>query len=213
MSEENNSTEKKLDRDTIINAAIQAVPYVGAPIATLYFGHKQERRFKRLETFYDEIRSELNGVQDRLADIKDQNPEEFRAILEELHEQVESEQISSKKRYYKTYFKSTLVEPVNGNYDERKLFLNILKSLSTFQIEIFTFIIRHGKPVISNQIQKPGVDQALIKGAVGQLVNHGLLNSQLDSIAFDSGGGQMDESISVSKFGSHFHDFCINGKL
>jgi hypothetical protein len=213
MSEENNSSEKKLDRDTIINAAIQAVPYVGASIATLYFGHKQGRRFKRLETFYEELKSELNGVQGRLADIKDQNPEEFRAILEELHEQVESEQISSKKKYYKTYFKSTLVEPVNGNYDERKLFLNILKSLSTLQIDILTFLVQHGKPVISNQIQKPGVDQALIKGAVGQLVNHGLLNSQLNSIAFGSGGGQMDESISVSKFGSRFHDFCINGKL
>lgn len=213
MPDDNNEDEKKLDRDTIINAAIQAVPYVGAPIATLYFGHKQERRYKRLETFYDELRNELNGLQDRLADINDQNPEEFRAILEELHEQIESEQISAKRKYYKTYFKSTLAVPVNGNYDERKLFLNILKSLSNFQIEILTFLVNHGKPVISNQIKKPGVDQALIKGTVGQLVNHGLLNSQLNSIAFGSGGGQMDELISVSKFGSQFHDFCINGKL
>jgi hypothetical protein len=213
MAEDESKFEKGVDRDTVINAGIQLIPYVGGSIATLYFGRKQERRFKRLETFYFELKSELNGFQNRLADINDQNPEEFRAILEELHEQIESEQISSKKKYYKTYFKSTLVEPVNGNYDERKLFLNILKSLSNIQIEILTFLVQHGKPVISNQIQKPGVDKALVKGAVGQLVNHGLLNSQLNSIAFGGGGGQMDESISVSKFGTQFHDFCVNGKL
>jgi hypothetical protein len=41
----------------------------------------------------------------------------------------------------------------------------------------------------------------------------GLINSQFHSIAFGGGGGQMDELVSVSKFGSQFHEFCINGKL
>ena len=34
-----------------IHAAVQAIPYVRSSIATLYFGYKQEVRFKRLENF------------------------------------------------------------------------------------------------------------------------------------------------------------------
>ena len=32
-----------------VNAGLQAIPYVGGPLATLYFGYKQEQRFQRIE--------------------------------------------------------------------------------------------------------------------------------------------------------------------
>lgn len=44
--------DDKLDKDIVIEAIIQTIPYVGGALSTLYFGHKQEKRFKRLETFY-----------------------------------------------------------------------------------------------------------------------------------------------------------------
>lgn len=121
MSKEITVSDSRVDRDSVINAAMQAIPYVGGPLATLYFGHKQERRFRRIETFYNEIREEVAGMRSRIADPSRHDPGEFRAILEELHEEVESEQLESKRRYYKTYFKSTLVNPVRGNFEERKL--------------------------------------------------------------------------------------------
>lgn len=213
MAEDEGNSKKGVDRDTVINAAIQAIPYIGGSIATLYFGHKQERRFKRIETFYQELKNEIGSIQDRIANIKSHNPHEFRAILEELHEQIESEQISTKRKFYKTYFKSTLVNPVKGNFDERKLFLDVLKELSPLQIELLAFLIQQGKPVISNQINKPGVDPALISGSIGQLRNHGLVSAQLNSISFGEGGGQMSETISVSEFGQRFHRFCIAGEF
>jgi len=49
-----------------IQAAIQAIPYVGSSIATLYFGYKQEIRFKRLETFYKSISNEIEGIKDKI---------------------------------------------------------------------------------------------------------------------------------------------------
>src|SRR5690625_4921821 len=137
---DNEKSNNGLDRDTVISAAIQAIPYVGSSISTLYFGHKQERRFRRIESFYEEIKKEINGIQDKIADLNSHDPDEFRAILEELHEQIESEQIAAKRKFYKTYFKSTLVNPVRGNFEERKLFLNILQDLSPLQIELLAFL-------------------------------------------------------------------------
>lgn len=208
----NENSNNSLDRDTVISAAIQAIPYVGSSISTLYFGHKQERRFRRIESFYDEIKNEVKGMQGKIADLNSHDPDEFRAILEELHEQIESEQIAAKRKFYKTYFKSTLVNPVRGNFEERKLFLNILQDLSPLQIELLAFLIKRDEPTLANQINKPGVDQALITGSIGQLRNHGLITTQLNSLAFGGGGGQMNESVSVSEFGQRFHNFCVKGE-
>lgn len=47
-----------LNKEVILEALMQALPYVGGSLATLYFGHKQEKRFKRLEKFYEELKEE-----------------------------------------------------------------------------------------------------------------------------------------------------------
>lgn len=212
MPEERDKSETGIDRDTVINAGMQLIPYVGASIAALYFGSKQERRFRRIESFYEEVKDEVSGMRDRIADLGDHDPSEFRAILEELHEEVEAEQLESKRKYYKTYFKSTLVDPVRGNFEERKLLLDVLGDLTPLQIEILAFLVNHGQPVPAGGISKPGVDPALIGGALGQLRNYGLVTNKLDSIAFGSAGGSVNESVEVSAFGRRFHKFCIEGE-
>lgn len=47
MDKEKISGKDKLE--LVINAGLQAIPYVGGPLATLYFGYKQEQRFQRVE--------------------------------------------------------------------------------------------------------------------------------------------------------------------
>ena len=51
-SKENEHLSAIEQRDLVIQAGMQAIPYVGSSLATLYFGRKQDLRFKRLETFY-----------------------------------------------------------------------------------------------------------------------------------------------------------------
>jgi len=196
--------------DVIIEALVQAIPYVGGPLATLYFGKKQEKRFRRLEKFYQELKEEIGNIGQALPDISTHNPEELSAILEELHEKVETEHIEVKRRYYKEYFKNTMQHPVNGNFDERKLFLDILSALTPLQIEIVIFLSRQAAAVQASTVSKPGVDQALIAGSLAQLKNFGITDGALNSIVFGGGGNAINEDISVSMFGRRFHSFCLN---
>ena len=86
------SIKKLVDKDSVIEAAVQSIPYVGGPLATLYYGNKQEKRFKRLEKFYEELREEFSKFQNNFADISSHNPDELSAILtripKELHKQI-----------------------------------------------------------------------------------------------------------------------------
>ena len=202
-------SDKTGDRDTIIEAVVQAIPYVGAPLATLYFGNKQEKRFRRLEKFYQELKEEMSKSPNVYKDITQHNPEELSAIIEELNEKVETEHLEFKRKLYKTYFKKTMIQPVNGNFDERKLFLDILSAVTPLQIEIIVFLATQSSAVTSNTISKPGVEQAVILGSLAQLKNYGLIESTVNSIVVGGSNGSINENVTLSKFGIKFNDFCL----
>ncbi|MFZ3114229.1 MAG: hypothetical protein WA133_09200 [Syntrophales bacterium] len=60
-------------RDLVIQTGMQAIPYVGGSLAALYFGAKQERRFKRLESFYAELAEEVQRISDQIPSVEGQN--------------------------------------------------------------------------------------------------------------------------------------------
>lgn len=200
----------EINSDVVIESIVQAIPYIGAPLATLYFGHKQEKRFKRLERFYQELQEEIGRIGQTFPDISSHNSEELSAILEELNEKVETEHIENKRKYYKEYFKNTMRFPVNKNFDERKLFLDILGALTPLQIELVIYFSKQTAPTMGSSITKPGVDSALITGSLAQLKTYGVVLSVLNSIGFGNRGGSINEDISLSSFGRRFHAFCLN---
>ncbi len=199
-----------INKDVIIESIVQAIPYIGAPLANLYFGHKQEKRFKRLEYFYQELQGEIGRIEQTFPDISSHNAEELSAILEELNEKVETEHLEVKRQYYKEYFKKTMLFPVNGNFDERKLFLDILSALTPLQIELVVFLSVQQGPVISSSISKNGVDQSLIAGALAQLKTFGITDNVFANLLLGGSSSGINENISLSSFGRRFHNFCLN---
>ena len=49
-----------------------------------------------------------------------------------------------------------MLTPTNGNYEERKLFLNILSQITPMQIELFQFVLKNSK--ISKSIIQGVID-------------------------------------------------------
>ena len=138
-----------------VNAGLQAIPYVGGPLATLYFGHKQEKRFERIEKTLEEVAKELEGVS--VAKIEEHNQDELMSLIDELTDKIENEHLEYKRKLYKDYFKNILKTPTNGNYEERKLFLELLEKITPLQIELFVFIQTHENAIdLTNQ--KTGED-------------------------------------------------------
>ena len=204
MEQEKIGTKHKLE--LVVNAGLQAIPYVGGPLATLYFGYKQEQRFQRVEKTLKEVADELQGIQ--IPNIDAHNKEELITLIDELTDKIEKEQLESKRILYKEYFKNILKTPTNGNFEERKLFLEVLEKITPLQIEIFQFLLVNDN-AIDLTIQKPGIDQSLIQSSILQLENYGLINATIHSISLGGNNAGMPMNLNVSQFGRKFNDFCL----
>lgn len=204
MEKEKVGAKDKLE--LVVNAGLQAIPYVGGSLATLYFGYKQEQRFQRVEKTLKEVADELQGIQ--IPSIDEHNKEELITLIDELTDKIEKEQLESKRILYKEYFKNILKTPTNGNYEERKLFLEVLEKITPLQIEIFQFLLVNDNAV-DLAIQKPGTDQSLIQSSILQLENYGLVNATIHSISLGGSNAGMPMSLKVSQFGRRFNEFCL----
>ena len=189
-----------------VNAGLQAIPYVGGPLATLYFGYKQEQRFSRIEQTLKEIGQELEGKD--LPSIECHNKEELMALIEELTDKIESEYMEYKRQLYKRYFKNILITPTNGNYEERKMFLTVLSQITPLQIELFKFVMENNE-VVDLTIKKPGTDISLIRSSLLQLENMGLIVATIHSISLGDNSPGMPMMLNCSEFGKRFNKFCL----
>jgi hypothetical protein len=79
-------------------ACLQLLPVVGGALTTIYFGRKQEIRFKRLEQFYVQVSDELKKIQDRLRPIEEHDEELLLSIMEKLNERIEGESVKNKNK-------------------------------------------------------------------------------------------------------------------
>ena len=204
MNENKISAKDKFE--LVVNAGLQAIPYVGGPLSTLYFGYKQEQRFQRVEQTLKEVATELKDC--KLPKIEEHNSEELMSLIDELTDTIENERIEFKRKLYKEYFKNILKTPTNGNYEERKLFLDVLSHITPIQIELFQFILRNPN-VIDVDIKKIGTDRSLIRSSILQLENYGLIISTLNSIAIGGSFSGMPMKLNVSEFGKRFNNFCL----
>lgn len=213
MSNSNNNDAKLSSiekRDLVIQAGIQAIPCVGGSLSVLYFGAKQERRFKRLETFYQEAAQEVRALKDRIASPDEHDKEALVAIMEELNEKIEREQVGEKREFFKAYLKNTLIYPVKGNYEERRFFLDTLGSMSLLACEVLGGIYNQNQPLRVGDIQKSGVDQYAIIGVISRLKSFGFLVSGQASFSLFSGvDNALNETVKVSDFGRRFCEFCL----
>lgn len=207
-NEELSTTEK---RDLVIQAGIEAIPYVGGPLSTLIFDGKQQLRLKRLEMFLDDLRLEVKAIENRIADIEEHDKEALSAIVEELTERVEHEQFSEKQEYFSIYFKNTLINPVNKtNYDERRFFLDTLGSISPLQIQILGILYKEDLWRDIRDIRIKGINTYMIAVAAIRLVSFGLLMSNGASGGYGDMREPINQAVKMTNCGRKFCEFCLN---
>ncbi|WP_273123940.1 hypothetical protein [Bacillus weihaiensis] len=141
MREEVNRVDPKLTKretgEVLVQSLLQLIPYVGGTLSTLYFGTKQEKRFKRLESFYRETAEKLNKMEVKSIEIHDFDTLYF--LIEKINEKVEVEHRKEKQKLFQNFFINTLKYATDeSNSDERLLFLDILENLRIIEINILT---------------------------------------------------------------------------
>ncbi|RUO38648.1 hypothetical protein CWE13_03100 [Aliidiomarina shirensis] len=204
-------TDSSKKRDLLIQASIEAIPYIGGPLSTMYFGAKQEKRFERLESFYTEIKEEIERLKDVDLCIDGQNTDELVSLIEDLNEKVEQESREQKITYLKNFLISTLQNTLTGDFDQRKHYLDTLSSMSVLECEILACLFNQEQPVQIRQISKPGVSQYVVYSAISKIRSCGYLASRRGSYQMN---GQQDEYLDDLVFLSDFgKEFCQYVKI
>lgn len=198
--------ESREKRDLIIQACIEAIPHIGGPLSTLYFGAKQEKRFKRLEAFYQDVKEEIQKLQETSLNIEDHDRDELGIIIEQLNNKVEEEILKEKICHLKNFLINTLKNTLESNFDQKKYFLSTLTSMSLLECEIMAFLFKHQQPISIRKIQKSGVSQYAIFGAINKIRSYGYLESRRGNFQMN---GQQDEHLEdlvfLSDFGELFY--------
>lgn len=196
--------------DLTIQTGIQLIPYVGGPLASIYYGTKQEKRFKRIESFYEEFAEKTSQLPIPLPPIDIHDSDKLIALIEELNDKIEREHIEQKRDYFKNYLLSTLLSPTNTNFDERRFFLDVLGNITLLECEILLFLYQYiGTPIRIGTINKPNVSPYAIVGAIGRLKTYGFVKSSIDGIHFGGSDNTLNEFVTPSNFGVDFIHYCL----
>lgn len=206
MSESKINNHSK--RDLIIQAGMQAIPYVGGSLSTLYFGEKQEKRFQRLELFYEELKKDIEFIKEKIPPLEEQDSSSLESILEILNENVEKEVQDKKIKIYKAFFINTLLNPIKHDFDERKYFLDILANMSVFECEILEFLGKQTQPIQVRSIQKQDTNPYAIFGSINRLRSYGFIESRRGSFMMNGMQDEhLDDLVFVSGFGKKFLNY------
>ncbi|KMP28123.1 hypothetical protein SAMN04487767_1015 [Bacillus wiedmannii] len=206
MTEKLNFKEKA---EIAIQTGLQLVPYVGPSLSAAYFGTKQEKRFKRIESFYQEFSSLVEELKLQIPSIEQHDEEELITLIEELNEKVEREHTTEKKEFFKRYLLNTLMTPTDQNFDEKRFFLDILSNMTLLECELLTLLHHQDNYTTVRDIVKFGVDQYAIVGAIGRLKLYGLLSTTLGNFAVGGGDNSLNELVKPSTFGEKFINYCL----
>lgn len=199
MNETNNKLKPKDYLNLVVEAGIGAVPYVGGPLQTLYFGAQNEKRFKRIENFYEELSKKVSELGNLV--LGDRNNDQLIGIIETIHDEIEKSKSADKIGYFVNSYKNLLLHSSNPSIDMDELFVNILSGLTKFEITILSFLFRNKGAVGTLTID--GVDQILITGCLSRLSDLGLVNKHLESLTF-GGTGEQQYNYSISDIGISF---------
>jgi hypothetical protein len=194
-----------MKKDTIIEAGINAIPYVGGAVATLYFGNKNEKRFERLEEFYHKLREEFESTDQKDFQFNESNSEQFQDLINIIHDKVESESRETKKKLLRNFFTSTIQTPMNGDFDLRLTFLNSLDNMSEFDCNIIAFLKTQDKIQIK---AITGSDPYLIFSSVSKLISLGFLETRRGSYTMNGAQDEnLDNIVFISKLGKQFIEY------
>jgi len=207
--------EDKLSPKEKINiateAGIAAIPHLGGSLQALYFGTKNEKRFKRIERFYDELHIEIEEIKDQFPDeLIVHNENQFLGIIEIINDEVEKASSQSKIVNYKKAYKNLLLNSDKRSFDNEQFFIQILPNLTELELKIL-YQSNKNKHKLVRMIDFYDFleEETLVKGSVNKLVNYGLVKKFVNSILHGGHGVTEDAYYNVNDLGSEFIRFIF----
>lgn len=208
MQEDKLTTKEKAE--ITIQAGLNAIPYIGGSLATIYFGAKQERRFKRIEVYYHQLMIDFEKHKNDVKPLDAQDKNKLAALIEGINENIENDIAEQKIEYFKNCFFNTLIKPRDEDFGKRKYFIDTLGKLTQIDIEILVNLYKAEK----GAHYKPNFDSSdshmsEFNASLEKLKSYGLLNSQLSGTLQPGINWASITVYTLSEFGIDFSDFCL----
>jgi len=201
--------EDKLSVSEYVNLAIEGgigeIPYVGGVVQNLYFGAKNEKRFKRIENFYRELNQDLEQIKDSIPqdiltyDDKDQ----LIGILEGINDEIEKARAQQKINLYKNLYKNCILKINDDSWNNEEYFLSVLDKLTIIEVQLIAYFMEHQNDALGN-VTMDGISQELVEGSLSHLSDYGLLEKNLISIQLGGNSGRQNIQYRISNLGKEF---------
>jgi len=214
MKDENEIDEELSYQEIAFNhleALMSAIPYVGSAINTLYFGHKRDRQFKRLQELYRLLKEDLNKLEHRsIRNINHLDNDALVGIIELIHESAEKDYTATKLKYLRNCYYHSLIDQRRDNYEDRKVFIKILDELSEYEIEILSELYlapdeNHGYTLD----QFEGDEKDTVYAIFERLKSYGLAHLKLHRPVLPNVDFTEHSMCAISKYGRKFYDYCL----
>lgn len=208
MSDDKLTSKEKIE--LVVQAGLNAIPTIGGSLSAIYFGAKQEKRFKRIENFYNGLKNDFDKFKDKVKNLDEQNKEELTGIIEEINENVETDYTEEKLEYFKNCFYNTLSDISKGSYGKRKYFISILGELTELDIQVLINLHKanEGDGYVPNTTNKEGNNPEFI-GTLEKLKSYGLIYSKLHGTLRPGINWSEITLYAISDFGREFVRYCL----
>ncbi|MCG8577905.1 MAG: hypothetical protein MI810_23710, partial [Flavobacteriales bacterium] len=188
-----------------------AIPMVGGTLSTLYFGRKQEKRFIRLECFYQEIKDDFDSIREKVSEkLENIDQDSLTGIIEEINENVEKDYLDSKRTYFKNCFYNSLISQDSDSYGKRKYFIETLGKLTDMDIQIIQNLYgAESNSGYTPELKNTQENNAEFNGSLEKLKSYGLLHSKLNGTLHPSINWAEITLYIISDFGREFVEYCL----
>ena len=209
----------------VILAAISGIPVAGGPLSTLLSDNLPNWKQERLVKFIAELKLEMQRLQDSISEDY-VSSEDFALLFEETFLRVLRTKSDLKLDSYKAIIvnacTNTSIEEM-----EKEYFLNLVNSLQEIHLLIISLFwnrenfgqVYNSSPpanmyagglmqVINSYMRPLNIDENLIKSAIRDLDNMGILSNVHQALGTTmTGAGALDLSAHISPFGRKFIGF------
>lgn len=197
-----------------VEAAVSALPYIGGPLQTAYFGAKNERRFKRVESFYKNLQKEIEDLRKQVAseDTINQYSDQITDFMEKINDIVETDSGIAKRSLLHNAFLNVMVHTGTIDWSKLDYFLFIIKQLDLTDVNILvaTYQLPPDRWGVLTEYQNViQADKFYILGVLERLVSFGIIEKRLGDINLASSGTKIATYYRMTELGNSFVAFVL----
>lgn len=200
--------------DLVVEAAVASIPYVGAALQTAYFGSKNEKRFKRIESFYNELNSDVSKLKSKMAtsDQLQSISDNLSDFMEATNNIIESQSSLAKRSMLHNAFLTVLTSPSQIDWSETRFFMTTVNQIDLIDLQIMLALEKMpaDKWATIKAIEDGSkLDHFYTVGLTERLVNFGYVEKRLGNISMLDDGTVIDTFFRTTELGSHFLSFTM----